>query len=53
MTKAEMDPCPESNMAVGPSLKIKLFGEHVCCGIQVGGYQHCHDLVAALEPDAA
>src|SRR5215469_16772486 len=53
MTETEMDPCPEGNMAVGPSLKIELFGEHVCCRIQVGGYQHGHDLVAALEPDTA
>jgi len=40
VTEAEMDPCPEGNMAVGPSLKIELFGERVCCWVQVGGRQH-------------
>src|SRR5262252_2744030 len=29
MAKAEMDPCAKSNVAVRPSLEIKLLGEHV------------------------
>src|SRR5262249_8719329 len=52
MTKAEMDSCAESNVAVRPPLEIELLGEHVCCWIHVGGYQHGHDLVAVFKPDA-
>ena len=52
MAKAEMDPCAKSNVAVRPSLEIKLLGEHVGRRIHVCSRQHGNDLVAVFQPDA-
>src|SRR6516165_8017573 len=45
MAEAEVDPCAKSNVAVRPSLEIKLLRQHICCRIHVPGRQHSNDLV--------
>jgi len=52
MAETEVDPCAKSNVAVRPSLEIKLLRQHICCRIHVAGRQHGNDLVAVFQPDA-
>src|SRR5690349_11472837 len=53
MAKAEMDASAEGDMPVRPPPKIEPFRMLVRGRIEIGGGQQGHDLVAALEPDAA
>ena len=48
-----MDARAERQVLVRPALEIERLGRHVCRRIEVGRYQHRHDLIAAFQPDAA
>ena len=48
-----MDTRAEGHVLVRPAFEIELLGRFVGCRIQVGGHQHCHDLFAPLQVNAA
>jgi hypothetical protein len=52
MAEAEVDPCAKSNVAVRPSLEIKLLRQDIRSRIHVAGRQHGNNLVAVFQPNA-
>jgi hypothetical protein len=41
----------EGHVLVRLAFEIERAGQYVCRGIQVGRHQHCHDLIAVLQPE--
>jgi hypothetical protein len=51
ITETEMDARAEGHVLVRLAFEIERAGQYVCRRIQVGRHQHCHDLIAVLQPE--